>query len=30
MQSMGMSDETFGVTDVQGMQIRGPLAELLA
>jgi len=30
MQSMGMSDDTFGVTDVQGMTIRGPLTELLA
>jgi hypothetical protein len=30
MQSMGMPDETFGVTEVQGMSIRGPLAELLA
>lgn len=30
MQSMGMSDETFGVDEVQGMPIRGPLAELLA
>ncbi len=30
MQSMGMTDETFGMTDVQGMQIRGPLGELLA
>jgi hypothetical protein len=30
MQSMGMSDDTFGMTDVQGMAIRGPLAELIA
>ena len=30
MQSMGMTDETFGVDEVQGMPIRGPLAELLA
>lgn len=30
MQSMGMPDETFGVTSVQGMPIRGPLQELLA
>lgn len=30
MQSMGMPDETFGVSDVQGMEIRGPLSELLA
>jgi hypothetical protein len=30
MQSMGMTDDTFGVTEVQGMEIRGPLSELLA
>jgi hypothetical protein len=30
MQSMGMTDETFGVDEVQGMPIRGPLSELLA
>lgn len=30
MQSMGMPNDTFGVTDVQGMTIRGPLAELMA
>jgi hypothetical protein len=30
MQSMGMPDDTFGVTEVQGMEIRGPLQELLA
>lgn len=30
MQSMGMTDETFGVTDVQGMSIRGPLSEIMA
>jgi hypothetical protein len=29
MQSMGMPDDTFGVTDVQGMSINGPLPELL-
>lgn len=29
MQSMGMTNDTFGVTDVQGMPIQGPLAELL-
>jgi hypothetical protein len=30
MQSMGMTDDTFGVTDVQGMSIRGPLPEIIA
>jgi hypothetical protein len=30
MQSMGMTDETFGVDEVQGMPIRGVLSELLA
>jgi hypothetical protein len=30
MQSMGMTDETFGVSDVQGVEIRGPLGELIA
>jgi len=30
MQYMGMADDTFGATDIQGMSIRGPLAELLA
>ncbi len=30
MQSMGMSDDTFGMSEVQGMEIRGPLTELLA
>ncbi|HEY3500889.1 MAG TPA: DUF1552 domain-containing protein [Polyangiaceae bacterium] len=30
MQSMGMTDETFGVSEVQGMSIRGVLPEILA
>jgi hypothetical protein len=30
MKSMGMSDDTFGVSSVQGMEIKGPLKELLA
>jgi hypothetical protein len=30
MQSMGMTDETFGVSEVQGMSIRGPLTEIIA
>lgn len=30
MQSMGMTDETFGVSEVQGMSIRGVLPELVA
>jgi hypothetical protein len=30
MKSMGMPNDTFGVTSVQGMPIRGPLTELMA
>jgi hypothetical protein len=30
MKAMGMPDDSFGVTDVQGMPIRGPLAEIMA
>jgi hypothetical protein len=30
MKSMGMPNDTFGMTEVQGMPIRGPLAELMA
>ena len=30
MQAMGMPDETFGASSIQGLAIRGPLPELLA